>query len=80
MVEKLIPILENKEESEIKEIIHTFRGKQVMLDSDIASLFGVETKKLNQQMKRNIGRFPNDFCFRLNKKEFEEVLRSHFVT
>ena len=71
MVEKLIPILENKEESEIKEMIHTFRGKQVMLDSDIAELFGVETKRLVQQTKRNINRFPEDFCFQLNSKEFK---------
>ena len=73
MVEKLIPILENKEESEIKEMIHTFRGKQVMLDSDIATLFGVETRNLNKAMKRNLNRFPEDFCFQLNSNEFKAL-------
>lgn len=51
-----------------------------MLDSDIAELFGVETKTLNQQMKRNIERFPEDFCFQLTEKEVDEILRSQNVT
>lgn len=50
-----------------------------MLDSDIASLFEVDTKRLNEQMKRNKNRFPNDFCFQLNSKEFKN-LKSHFAT
>ena len=54
MTKELMPILETKEESEIKELIYKFRGKEVMLDSDIAKLFNVETKYLNRQMKRNI--------------------------
>ena len=44
-----------------------------MLDSDIAVLFNVETKNLNKQMKRNINRFPDDFCFQLNSKEFRNL-------
>ena len=66
MNKELIPILDTKEESEIKELIYNFRGKEVMLDSDLARLFEVETAQLNRQMKRNINRFPEDFCFKLN--------------
>ena len=73
MDKELIPILDKKEESDIKNLIHTFRGKQVMLDSDIAVLFKVETKRLIQQTKRNINRFPEDFCFQLNSKEFRNL-------
>ena len=66
MTTALTELLETKEESEIKDLIHEFRGKQVMLDSDIAKLFNVEAKQLNRQMKRNQNRFPEDFCFQLN--------------
>lgn len=59
--------------------IHTIRGEQVMLDSDLANLYQVETKVLNQAVKRNIGRFPENFCFRLDKEELAS-LRSQFVT
>lgn len=64
----------------IENRIYEIRSQQVMLDSDIAELFDVETKVLNQQMKRNIDRFPNDFCFRLRKDEYSHILRSQFVT
>ena len=57
--------------------IFMIRGVQVMLDSDIASLFQVGVKLMNQQMKRNPDRFPEDFRFQLTK---EEILRSQFVT
>ena len=73
-----ISLLETKEQTEIKDLIYTFRGKQVMLDSDIAVLFNVETRKLNQQVRRNLNRFPEDFCFQLNSKEFKN-LRSQNV-
>lgn len=72
-----LQILPNKN---IEDCIFTIRGQQVMLDSDIAMFFGVETKRLNEQMKRNIDRFPNDFCFQLNDGELENILRSHFAT
>ena len=62
-------LLENHEDKEIKDLIYEFRGKQVMLDSDLALLFEVEVKYLNRQMKRNITRFPDDFCFQLTKNE-----------
>ena len=72
-MEEEIKLLANNEEKEIKDLIHEFRGKQVMLDSDIAALFNVETKRLIQQTKRNINRFPDDFCFKLNSKEFKNL-------
>nr|WP_242386098.1 ORF6N domain-containing protein [Phocaeicola sartorii] len=52
-------------------MIRIIRGKQVMLDRDLAAIYGVETKRLNEQVKRNIERFP-DFMFQLTKEEFEE--------
>jgi hypothetical protein len=55
------------------------RGKKVMIDSDLASLYGVETKVLNQAVKRNLKRFPEDFCFQLKSDEWS-FLRSQFVT
>ena len=66
-------------ENNIKENIHTIRNLQVMLDRDLAELYGVETKVLNQAVKRNETRFPNDFMFQLLKEEFENW-RSQFVT
>ena len=53
-------------ELKIEETIFTIRGKQVMLDRDLAQLYGVETKVLNQAVKRNMERFPENFMFRLN--------------
>ena len=64
---------------DIKNLIYTIRNKQVMLDSDVAMLYHYETKKVNQAVKRNIDRFPERFCFKLTKNEFE-VLRSQIVT
>ncbi|CAI9677742.1 ORF6N domain-containing protein [Elizabethkingia anophelis] len=58
---------------EIKNLIYTVRGKQVMLDSDLASLYQVETKNLNKAVKRNIERFPVSFCFQLTEKEVENL-------
>jgi hypothetical protein len=63
----------------IKNKIHTIRGKQVILDRDIALLYGVEVKYLKRQVKRNKKRFPQNFMFELNNKEFENW-RSQFVT
>jgi len=57
--------------SSIKSKIHVIRGKQVMFDRNLAELYGVSTKRLNEQVKRNIERFPEDFMFQLTKKEFE---------
>ena len=63
----------------IEKKIYLIRGQRVMLDSDLAQLYGVETKYLTRQVRRNIERFPEDFMFQLTKEEFEN-LRSQFVT
>ena len=63
----------------IQNRIFTIRGKQVMIDRDLALLYQVETKVLNQAVKRNLDRFPNDFMFQLSKVEFSNW-RSQFVT
>ncbi len=63
----------------IKNRIYEVRGQRVMLDRDLAELYGVETRVLNQAVKRNIERFPEDFMFQLDKGEME-LLRSQFVT
>ena len=63
----------------IENLIHVIRGKQIMLDVDLARLYGVETKRLNEQVKRNIERFPEDFMFQLSKEEAESS-RSQFAT
>ncbi len=55
------------------------RGQKVMLDRDLAKLYGVKTKRLNEQIRRNLSRFPEDFMFQLTKKEFENW-KSQFAT
>jgi len=57
----------------IKNLIYTVRGKQVMLDSDVAMLYHYETKKINQAVKRNIERFPEKFCFQLTERELKDM-------
>lgn len=64
---------------DIKNLIYMIRGKQVMIDNDVANIYHCETKYLNRVVKRNIERFPEEFCFRLTEDEFE-VLRCQFVT
>ncbi len=64
---------------DIKNLIYTIRGKQVMLDSDVAMLYHYTTKNINKAVKRNIDRFPEDFCFQLTEMEFQN-LRFQFGT
>ncbi len=71
----LLPI----DETSITNLIYTIRGKQVILDSDLAGLYQVTTKRLNEQVSRNKNRFPAEFMFRLTKEEYEN-LRSQFAT
>jgi len=59
--------------------VYVIRGQQVMLDYDLAEIYGYEVKRLNAQVKNNISRFPEDFMFQLTKLEVED-LRSHFST
>lgn len=54
--------------------IYVFRGIRVMLDRDLAELYQVETRRLNEQVKRNLNRFPSDFMFQLNKEEFDNLM------
>ena len=69
----LLPeIIENK--------IYLIRGQKVMLDRDLAGLYGVETKQLTRQVRRNIGRFPEDFMFQLTREEYKTLIRCHFGT
>jgi hypothetical protein len=63
----------------IQKMIHEIRGKRVMLDRDLAGLYKVELKALNQAVKRNLERFPADFMFKLTQAEWA-FLRSQFVT
>ena len=73
-------IIQNELSNEdIKKLIYTIRGKQVMLDSDVAMLYHYETKNINKAVKRNLDRFPEDFCFQLTEMEFQN-LRFQFGT
>lgn len=67
------------DETNITDLIYTIRGKQVMLDSDLAGLYQVETRVFNQAVKRNSNRFPEQFRFQLTEEEYKN-LRSQFVT
>ena len=64
---------------QIQNLIYEIRGIKVMLDSDLAKLYGVETKRLNESVKRNIARFPNHYMFQLTEEEYTS-LRSQFAT
>lgn len=63
----------------VERLIHVIRGQQVMIDSDLARLYGVETRRLNEQVKRNIERFPDDFMIQLTKDEIQNLM-SQFAT
>ena len=67
------------EENSIRSKIHVIRGQQVMLDRDLAIIYGVETKRLNEQVKRNIERFPEQFCFQLIRAELENLKSQNSV-
>ena len=60
-------------ENNVESLIRVIRGQQVMLDHDLAELYGVETKRLNEQVKRNIERFPEDFMFHKIKVHIKSV-------
>lgn len=67
------------EKIDIKSLIRVIRGQKVILDSDLAMLYGVKNKRLNEQVKRNINRFPDDFMFQLTKHEWS-TLRLQIAT
>ena len=62
--------------TDIESLIRTIRGQKVILDADLAFIYGVPTKRLNEQVRRNRNRFPADFLFRMTREEAEAVLRS----
>lgn len=64
----------------VTDRILVLRGQRVILDADLAKLYGVTTKRLNEQVRRNISRFPDDFMFRLNRAEAEGLNRSQYAT
>ena len=65
----------------IENMIYEIRGKQVMFNSDVARLYNVETKRINEIIKRNINRFPEEFCFQITIEELEKLSsRSQFAT
>lgn len=66
--------------ADIAQAIFVLRRQRIILDSNLAALYGVTTKALNQAVKRNSGRFPGDFTFRLTRAEVEALNRSHSVT
>ena len=68
------------EENSIRSKIHVIRGQQVMLDFDLAQIYGYETKRFNEQVKNNIERFDDDFMFRLTEEELHELSRSKIST
>lgn len=67
-------------ESDIKNLIYFFRGHRVMLDSDLANIYGVETRVLNQSVSRNKDRFPSDFAFRLSETEWENLISQNVIS
>ena len=69
----IAPAIVPANEAEIRNLIYTVRGVQVMLDSDLAMLYQVETKYLNRAAKRNEGRFPADFRFRIEREELDSL-------
>ena len=68
------------EEINIENLIYEIRGKQVMLDSDLAKLFRYTTKDLNRNVKNNINRFPETYCFRLTDLEYKELRYKNFTS
>src|SRR5437588_9264585 len=82
------PMTSPREMQTVENAIHLVRGQRVMLDSDLAAIYGVTTKRLNQQVRRNETRFPHDFAFQLTAEEFADLrlqiatssLKSQFAT
>jgi len=64
---------------DIKSLIFTIRGKQVILDSDIAKQYEVETKRVNEAVKRNLKRFPQEFCFQLTESEVDNIISQDII-
>ena len=65
---------------DIRSKMYIIRGQQVMLDKDLAEIYGYDVKRLNEQVKRNINRFPEDFMFQLKASEITDSLKSQIAT
>lgn len=65
--------------ADIEDLIHVVRGNRIVLAKDLAAIYGVSTRRLNEQVRRNLGRFPDDFAFQLNSSEWAN-LRSQIAT
>lgn len=74
-----VPVIVENTDDRIEKLIHYVRGQQIMIDSDLAMLYNVETKRLNESVKRNAKRFPESFCFQLTEDEYDD-LRSQIAT
>ena len=75
MIENEIEVIELNSEK-IESMIYYVRGQKVMLDFELAEIYGYETKRFNEQVKNNIEKFDKDFRFRLTKEEYENILRT----
>ena len=75
--DKALVMVDNRE---IQSMIYTFRGRQVMLDSDLARLYQVTTGRLNEQVKRNIDRFPVQFMFQLTAEEYQFLISQNAIS
>ena len=75
ITENELTIFEPIDKNKVKTQIYEIRGMRVMLDKDIATYFGVDTGAMNRAMKRNIKRFPQEFCFQITRDEYHEILR-----
>ena len=67
-------------ENSVETMIYEIRGERVMLDFDLARIYGYTTRKLNEQVKNNIKKFPEDFMFQLSRQELDQILRSEKST
>ena len=79
MQENKLAIQNELTNEDIKNLIYTIRGKQVMSDNDVARLYHYEAKRINETVKRNNKRFPTEFCFQLSNSEYD-FLKSQFAT
>ena len=73
-------VSDNKQVDNIKDAIYEIRGQKVMLDRDLAIIYGVETRILNQAVKRNLDRFPSDFMFQLTKEEWQDIENTSIIS
>ena len=79
MGENKLSIKNEISNEEIKTLIYTIRGKQVMLDSDVAMLYHYPTKRINESVNRNKQRFPENFCFQLTEEEYKSLRFKNFT-